>query len=362
MTAFYNVFIANVKEYIRDRATLFWFIVFPLIFVFVFGMAFTGSFEQNFNIGIIVKKDTEFTDKLVKELSSISSFNIYLEKGAGGVELAALKKGERNLVIEIPNISGQDLLSGKNIEIPLYYDASQFQTNQILISVFQQIFSEIELQFSGRKRIFNLADRPIQAKLLSNFDYILPGILAMALMQLGLFGALQFLNLREKKIIRGLGVTPLSRRVLLSSEILLRLVLGLIQTILIVSIGSLVFKVNIVGSIIEVFCVVILGSLTFISLGYMLTSFVKTIEAGNGLIQVVQFPMLFLSGVFFSQEMMPDYIQPLIKVLPLTYLGNALRQVMVGSNVGAPMKTNILVLTGWLLITTIINIKNWKWD
>ena len=184
----------------------------------------------------------------------------------------------------------------------------------------------------------------------------------MSLMQLGLFGGLQFLSLREKGIIRGLGVTPLPRSVLLSSEILLRLIMALVQTFIIIFIGKIVFDVQIVGNLLQVAGIVILGALTFISFGYMLISFANSEESGQGLFQVVQFPMMFLSGIFFPINIMPDYIKPVVKAIPLTYLGDALRQTMVGASAEYAMQTNILVLLGWLLATMLISVKLWRWE
>lgn len=220
----------------------------------------------------------------------------------------------------------------------------------------------IDRGLTQRPQIFTIDTETVQAQRLSNFDYILPGILAMALMQLGLFGSFQFLSLREQKIIRGLGVTPLPRSTILSSEILVRLIVALIQTFLIVIIGQTVFGVTIVGNLFKMSGIVILGSLTFISLGYMLISFASSMESGRGIVQVVQFPMMFLSGIFFPVEIMPDYIKPVVKAIPLTYLGDALRQEMVGATPAYSMTTNLLVLTAWLVVTLMMAVKFWKWE
>lgn len=362
MRMFKAIFIANVKEYIRDRSALFWFLVFPLIFVFIFGLVFTGTHEASYNIGIVAPSGNQIANKMIEGFKDVESFNVFIEKEDRQKELNALQKGERSIVVEIPNFDYQEINTGKKQEIPIYYDASKQQTTQMLLSVVRQMFGEAEHQISGVPRIFDLKPQSIQVDTLSDFDFILPGILAMALMQLGLFGSLQFLSLREQDIIRGLGVTPLSRGTILGSEVLLRLILGLIQTVVIISIGWLVFDVSIIGNILLVLGVVMLGSLTFISLGYMLISFVKTAEAGQGLIQVIQFPMLFLSGVFFPHELMPDFMQPIVKVLPLTYLGDALRRVMTGVNTQFSLMTDVLVLGGWLVITLIVAIKFWRWD
>lgn len=131
---------------------------------------------------------------------------------------------------------------------------------------------------------------------------------------------------------------------------------------IILLLGILVYDLKISTSIFHVLVIVIPGSLTFISIGYMLISFVKTMEGGNGLIQVVQFPMMFLSGIFFPVEMLPDFLLPVLRILPLTYLGDALRMVITGFPGNYSLLTDMLVLLGYLVISTMITIKLWRWE
>lgn len=360
MIVFKEIFIASLKELIRDRAALFWFLAFPVIFIIIFGIVFSGGGEQQFTVGIVTPGQNPMVEKMVEGIKTIPTFDV--KTGSEQEELTALKKGQRSLVIVIPNVNYQAIISGKGYEVPLYYDASRKNTSQVLISVVSEIFSEIENRITGRPKIFEVAPRAVQARRLTDFDYILPGILAMGIMQLGLFGSFQFLSLREQKIIRGLGVTPLPRIALLGSEIIVRLIMSLVQALIIIGIGRLVFHVTIISSLWKVLGLVILGSLTFISLGYMLITFTKTMESGRGIIQLVQFPMMFLSGIFFPIYFMPDYIKPVVRAIPLTYLGDALRQLMVGATPNYTMSINLTVLVVWLAVTFGITVKFWRWE
>ena len=94
----------------------------------------------------------------------------------------------------------------------------------------------------------------------------------------------------------------------------------------------------------------------------MLICFVDSMEGGNGLAQVVQLPMIFLSGLFFPVEMMPNFMQPVVRVIPLTYLVDALRQVMVDIPADFSLSVNIGVLVIWLFISFLITVKFWRWE
>lgn len=362
MKIFRQVFIANLKEFLRDKSSLFWFLAFPIIFIFIFGMVYSGNGEQTFKIGVVRNGDSPFAVNLSQALESVPNFEIIYNDYE--VEREALNSGERAMVITIPDIEYEQVSAKKSQDINVLYDSTRQQTSQILLSVVRQVFNEVERNITGSPQLFEINTETIQPEKINSFDfsYILPGILAMALMQLGLFGGLQILNLREQGIIRGLGVTPLPRITLLGSEILIRLLMALVQTFIIIFIGVTVFDLKIVGGFFEVTGLVILGAITFISLGYMLISFASSPESGERLIQAVQFPMLFLSGIFFPLAIMPDYIKPVVRAIPLTYLGDGLRQVMVGTTPEYSMSFNIMVLFIWFLISLFVAIKFWKWE
>jgi len=362
MKIFRQVFIANLKEFLRDRSSLFWFLAFPVIFIFIFGMVYSGNGEQTFKIGVVRDAKNPFSNNISKALESVPNFEVIYNEYE--IEREALNNGERALVITIPDIEYEQLNNNKSYDIKVLYDSTRQQTSQILLSVIRQVFNEVERNITGSPQLFEVSTETIQPDKINSFDfsYILPGILAMALMQLGLFGGLQILNLREQGIIRGLGVTPLPRITLLGSEILIRLIMALVQTFIIIFIGVTVFDLRIVGGFFEVTGLVILGAITFISLGYMLISFASSPESGERIIQAVQFPMLFLSGIFFPIAIMPDYIKPVVRAIPLTYLGDGLRQIMVGTTPEYSMSFNIMILLLWFLISLFVAIKFWKWE
>ena len=194
-------------------------------------------------------------------------------------------------------------------------------------------------------------------------DFLLPGILGMALMQLGLFGtAPALVQLREQQVLRRIGATPLSRTTLLASQVMHRLTIGIVQTALIVIVGTLVFKVNIIGNIGLLVLLVLLGALMFIAMGYLISGLAKTQESVIGISQFVNFPMMFFSGLFFPVDIMPDWIRPLVQAMPLTYLADALRQVMVGANPVNSLTTDFAVVGLWLVICAVLAVRFFRWE
>jgi ABC-2 type transport system permease protein len=135
-----------------------------------------------------------------------------------------------------------------------------------------------------------------------------------------------------------------------------------VQTALIDAIGVGLLGVQLTGSWLEIIGIVFLGAVTFVSIGYVIASFARTEEAANGMTSIVQFPLMFLSGIFFPLEILPSWLRSVATVMPLTYLGDALRQVMVGGTPFVPLGVDVAVLAGWLVVCLGISTRFFRWQ
>jgi ABC-2 type transport system permease protein len=204
--------------------------------------------------------------------------------------------------------------------------------------------------------------KPIQTNDLTFISYLVPSILGMSLMQLGVFAAIPLVADRQKLILKRLQATPLRRWQLVGSNVLMRLLIAMFQTAIIVGVGSALYDVQIAGSWLLIGALILLGSLAFIALGYVIASFAKTEEAANGMTSVVQFPLMFLSGTFFPIDAMPDALRTVARALPLTYLGDGLRQVMVDGTPFSPLWVCFAFLGVWLVVCFAIAARYFKWQ
>ena len=220
-----------------------------------------------------------------------------------------------------------------------------------------------QVNLGGRPPAVGVAPQPIQAAGITVAAYFVPSILAMALMQLGLFGAIPLVQQREKLILKRLNATPLRRWTLIGSNVSMRLLIAIIQTLLIVVVGLATLRRDDPGQPARVVIgLVVLGAMMFISLGYVVASFAPTEESANMITSILQFPLMFLSGIFFPLEQMPTWLRTIAALLPLTYLGDALRQVMVGGTPFVPVALSVVVLFGWLVACFAISARYFKWQ
>ena len=116
------------------------------------------------------------------------------------------------------------------------------------------------------------------------------------------------------------------------------------------------------GNFLLIAALVLLGATAFIALGYVIASFARTEDAANGMTSVVQFPLMFLSGTFFPIDEMPEVLRAVARVMPLTYLSDALRQTMVGGAAFSPLWVCFAVLAAFLLACLAISARFFRWQ
>lgn len=360
MRAFSKLLFASFKQFFRDRTALFFTFAFPLLFMIIFGLVFSGGEDVSYNIGLVNDDNSDVGVMISQAFDEIPIFVV--SEGELNEKLAELRNGDLKAVIAIPADIGSSIANGEAADITVYYDPLQTASAQVILPVVREAMNEINRQLTQQPILLKLSEESIQSRNLRAIDYLVPGILSMSILFLGLFGALPMVEWREKQVLKRFRATPLSRSTVVSSQIVYRLVLAILQAIIIIAIASLAFDVQIVGSWPILFGLVLLGTLTFVSLGYLAVSRARTTEGAMPIIQLIQFPMLFLSGIFFEIEFLPDFMRPIVTAMPLTYLGDALRQIMVDATPVHSLSIDVAVLAGWLGVCMVLAVRFFRWE
>jgi len=364
MHALRQLTIANIKSYMRDRAAVFWTLAFPLIFIFLFGFIFQGGGDQTLTIAWVDLDKSAASTQLEGAFSGAPAVKLSDAADRAAAD-TLMKAGSADAIVVVPAGYGTALTaaaagSGPPASLTVVVDPSR---SSLLASVNQAVGSVLGVvNLGGRAPLVMTQAETIQTENLTFISYFVPSILGMSVMQLGIFAAVPLVADREKGILKRLAATPLRRSQLVGSNTLMRLLLALVQAVIIVGAGVAFFGVEVTGSFALAAVFVVLGAVSFLSLGYVLASFTKTEDAANGLTQVVQFPMMFLSGVFFPIAAMPPFLQGIARLIPLTYLADALRQVMVGGVPFAPLWVCAAVLLGWLVVCFAIASRKFRWQ
>jgi ABC-2 type transport system permease protein len=194
-------------------------------------------------------------------------------------------------------------------------------------------------------------------------DYMFPGIVVMALMVNGIMvNATGFVEERGKGIYRRLSLTPLKRQTIIGAQIIHRYIVSLLQTLLLLAVGVFGFNVNIVGNYFFFWLVLTFGSLCFLSIGFALATLIRSTRSATPICLIVFFMLLFLGGIFFPLNTMPDFLAIISKVLPSTNLNDALRLILIeGTGLGA-VWLELLIVGGWFVVSLGLSIKFFRWE
>ncbi len=361
MSTIWSLYRANVREFVRDRAALFWTFAFPLIFIVLFGLIYGNTGSISYSL-VLVNHDNSVSSQRLAEAFSVPFFKIKHESQSAA--MSDIKNGNLDILVVIPSGFGAQLGTRTPASVQMVYagssnDASSQVENQLV----QQVLAGFNQSVAPYTPPATLQVQSVVAHNVNSVSYLAPGIMAMALMQLGLFATVApLVTLRQEQVLRRLGATPLPRWQLLVSQVLFRLTIGVVQCAIILAISITFFNVQIIGNPLVLAGLVVLGAIMFISLGYLIASVARTVESANGISQAINFPMLFLSGVFFPLAFLPAFLSPIVNALPLTYLGDAFRQVAVGSVPQFPLGVDVLVLAGWALVCSLLAARFFKWE
>jgi ABC-2 type transport system permease protein len=360
MNALFQLTLANIKSFTRDRSALFWTLAFPLIFVVLFGSIFSGGNTVR-SVGFADLDGTPASAQLETAFGSIQS--VKLVDGTEDELVARMRKGDVSAVIVVPKGYATTVAAKAGpADVKVYTDPSQSSADGATRQLVGFVLSAVNQAASGQPPAVMPSFQPIQTNDLTFISYLVPSILGMSLMQLGVFAAIPLVADRQKLILKRLHATPLRRWQLVGSNVLMRLLIAIVQTAIIVGVGSALYHVQIAGSWLLIGALILLGSLAFIALGYVIASFATSEDAANGMTSAVQFPLMFLSGTFFPIDAMPDALKTVARALPLTYLGDGLRQVMVDGTPFAPLWVCFAFLAVWLAVCFGIASRFFKWQ
>jgi ABC-2 type transport system permease protein len=194
-------------------------------------------------------------------------------------------------------------------------------------------------------------------------DYLLPGIIGMAMMMACMTNNVVSITAeRDRGIYRRLSLTPLNRQTLLTGHVTVRYLVALASTVLLILIGVAVFKAQVGGNYFLYWLVLTVAALAFVMLGFVLTIFVKNTQSAQALSMAVLFPLMFLGCCFWPLDAMPNFLRPVCEALPTLRMNTALRMIVIrGAGFGGIWQ-DLLVMLGWVVGCSTIAVKFFKWE
>jgi ABC-2 type transport system permease protein len=340
--------VVSIKSFYRAKSAMFFTIAFPITLILVFGALFMNQDNMSFDLCVQDLDHTDSSAQFVKTLELDGKFKVIkIDPAINATQYT--RDNKLNLVLMIPKgYEGSFLqrmaLNDPNASVTLTYlydprSSSVSMKMQILNSV----FAGINQKMSGKPPFIRSAETSILAKKYRFIEFFVPGIIAMSVMTLSLFGTVNLnTELRQKGVIRKLSTTPITRTDWILSNILYQFILAVLSTMGMLLVSYAVFSVSLqINAWLPVF--IVLDVFAFVGIGMILTRFAKEAESAAAAANAISFPMMFLSGSFFPLEMMPGFMQTVARILPLYYVNEGLRASMVFDDPMTALKYSAII-------------------
>ena len=352
--------VANLKMTVRDRQTLFWALLFPLIFVVVFGLFDVGS-TGSVDLAIIDEAGSPLSQNIREELAKIDFLDIKSGYSTQSEAQQAVKDGDIEYLLVVPGALNE-LKPGVGRETPvpitLYYDQANILENQLVEGVIRQFLNDVNLELADVGRLVDLVPEAVRAREVEYFDVLLIGLVGMGVMFNSIIViAVAVSGYREQRILKRILATPLPVRNYFASEVISRLILALVQAGVILIVGVLIFGANIHGNVGWLFLIVAFANLTFLNIGFAISGIASGPAAASGMGNVIALPMMFFSGTFFPTSSLPGFLPDLVQVLPLTPTLDAMRAVALDGRELWEVWKELAMLAGWLVASSLAAMK-----
>ena len=317
MKAFRALLVSELKIFSRDRIGMFFTLLFPLIYILIFGflMGDIGDVDQA-TLGIFISDPVDAA--VLQQAIDV----------AGSMHLTVLGS-QAELETAITDRSVDFGLVWDGVALRFFYDANRIQEN----FAFEQAAGAIATEFNLRRQ--NVS-RSLPIELISVgeiesigwYNLVLPGILAFTILSAGLFAVSGHLtSMKERNILDRLIVTPMRPIALLSAIVLIRMAIVFFSTLVTLGVGIVVFSLQYNVDWFRYIIFVICATLGTMGMGTVIALLVRRPSSASSLANVLAMVMMFFAGIYFPVEFMPAFLRTVSKGLPLTHMANAMRYV-----------------------------------
>jgi ABC-2 type transport system permease protein len=357
-------FTINLRRLFRDRLALFFTFLFPLIFLFVFG-ALNKNSDISFNVAVINNSTSQFSSQFAQEIDGQESLKV--DKNVADFDQANEKmtRGELDATIELPAGFGdiKDKTTYPSGEAVVHYTQNNEQAAQTLTSILRAQMQQINAEYVKAAEPLTVASQQNSERSLSSFDYTFTGLLGFAILGAGIFGPMNvFPELKKMGILRRLHTTPLRVWQYFLANMLGNAVTGLMSIAVMFITAMLIFDLEVVGNLFYLSIFLAYGIVMILGIGLALGGWAKNERQVAPLGNIIVFPMMFLTGVFFPRFLMPEWLQDITSYIPLTPVIDGGRLILTEGKSLLDLGPQLAVITAWMIVIYIIAFRVFRWE
>ncbi len=343
--------LAIVRGFVRDKASVFFALIFPLMFLVLFGGLFGDQTQSK--VEMVQVGEVALLDEMPADARAAFDETFEVTRSDDlDAALEDVRKGDADVAVEE---DGDTLV------------AHYTQTDQVKAAVTQGALRAFvdgtNVALSGQPPRFSLETERVEDDSLSTIQFVTPGLLGWAIAMSAAFGAAATLQgWRQTKLLRRLQLAPVSTRTVVGARITVTLVIALVQMAIFIGLGAGAFGLTLTGSWWMAIPLLVVGTLCFMALGLLAGAITTTTEGAVNAANFMVLPMAFLSGSFFPLDAAPGWLQAFSNVLPLKHLNEGMMDVMVRGEGPAAALAPLGILAAFAVAVTLIAARLFRWE
>ncbi|HEX7963376.1 MAG TPA: ABC transporter permease [Candidatus Saccharimonadales bacterium] len=364
----YTVFIfarLSTRRFFRDRLALFFGILFPLIFLFVFGGIFGHNSGTSFKVAFLNESHTKFAQDYAKQAHGSKLLKIDPQVSTMDQAKEKMNRSQLDATIVLPadfgaQKDGEKYPSGT---AQVIYTQNNLSAGQTLTSILDGQFKDLNGKFVSTAVPFAAEGKQLSNKSLSQFDYTFAGLLGFSIIGMGIFGPINvFPELKKQGILRRLHTTPLRVWQYFISTMMSQALIGLLSLGIMFVVAILVFHLHVVGNWLLIAGWLVFSIIMILGIGLAIGGWAKNERQAAPLSNIIVFPMLFLSGTFFPRFLMPEWLQGVTNWLPLSPVIDGVRLIATEGKGIPDLMGQIGTMALWTVVIYIIAFRVFRWE
>jgi ABC-2 type transport system permease protein len=352
------LFVARSLEFIRDRAGLGWNILFPFLLVAAFGVAFGPDAKKQFKMGVFPVQDPVpalETIRIPGALKTDPSVQLVFFKNRDqGLE--KLRHHKIDILVQSGDVKNPEALPSKN-DSRVRYWVSDVSPRGALAEKLVKAAVVPEAFFENR-----VYKQAVPGTLVRYIDWLFPGILGMNIMFSAFFGVgYVIVRYRRNGVLKRLKATPVTAFEYLSAQLISRVVVSMTASMVVWAGCDVIFSFQMQGAYVDAVIVFLFGTVCLVSFGLILACRGTNEELTNGIINLICWPMMFLSEVWFSIEGTAGWIRQAAGFLPLTHFLSAARKVINDGATLSQVSQELTILAAMSLVFLAVGSWLFSW-
>ena len=355
----------NTRRFFRDRLALFFGVMFPLIFLFVFGLIYKNNGATSFTVAYFNQSQTAEAKSVSSQLTHSKLLKI--DKKADTLAKAKEKmlRSQLDATIILPKDfgtvkPGQTTPSGS---VQIQYTQNGQSAGSALTSIINSSLDKTNGKYVTTTMPFQAQGVALHNKSLTSFDYAFAGLLGFSIIGLGIFGPVNvFPELKKQGILRRMHTTPLRVWQYFLSTMISQALIGLLSLGIMFVVAITVFDLHVVGNWGLIALWLVFSIINILGIGLAIGGWAKNERQAAPLSNIVVFPMMFLSGTFFPRYGMPEWLQGVTNWLPLSPIIDGIRLIATEGKGIMDLGAQIGVMAVWTVIIYIIAFRSFRWE